>query len=599
MARKGVAGPGPARMGALVLLISILLVAGGAPSALRGQDVDHQDVDQDFDKGFEQTAQLIVMIDVDYGGTPQFGAGIVFGRDGNHVLIATADHVVHRGPTQPSRIRVRFRSMRDTPVEAKVLHHGAPGEMDLAVLSVDTSTAHGFDVCTLPFARLGNASSVERRTLASPVGNPNGTRWGVPVEPDEVSSVEGNEFVFQSAVISSGDSGGGLLDGDGNLLGMTIADQPPFGRAINIDAVIKTLKQWGFPVRISPVLEKGFTPLHVAAGQGDLATVTSLLDCGGVNALDDHKATPLHYASGDTGGNTQVIALLLKAGANLEAKDADGDTPLSWAAESGHVEAVRFLLQAGAKPDSRNNKEGTVLHVAAEQLQVDVIKVLVSAHADVNALNYAGDSPLDIVGRNFKGPKAVAASKLLIAAGGKLQARSLEYTAQSGHDPDMLASLEAALPGVINLDAQVPPTGTLLHIAADSENIDTARLLLAAGAKINSVAHNEFDRTPLFLALEHGYQPEGRGLAPFLLAHGGQVRAPGTPELRLEELLQQAVDWKWKTAVEILLAAGTNPNAPEYLEYSQGSGSKFTILSAAQRDGDQEIVKLLVDAGAK
>jgi ankyrin repeat protein len=581
-ARKGVAG-------ALVLFTRILFIAGGTPPALRGQD---------FDKGFEQTAQLIVMIDVDYGDIPEFGAGIVFGRDGNHVLIATADHVVHRGPTQPSRIRVRFRTMRDTPVAAKVLHLATPGEMDLAVLSVDTSALHGFDVCKLPFARLGNAASVKRHTLASPVGNPNGTSWGAPVQPDEVSSVEGNQFVFQSAVISSGDSGGGLLDGEGNLLGMTIADQPPFGRAINIDAVIKTLKQWGYPVRISPTLEKGWTPLHVAAAQGDLATITSLLDCGGVNVLDDHKATPLHDASGNS-GNTEVISALLRAGANIEAQDADGDTPLSWAAEKGNVEAVRFLLQAGAKPDSRNHSKGTVLHVAAEQRQFEVIKLLVSAHADVNALNALGATPLDILIGHGGGPKLVETLKLVIAAGGKLRASSLEYLAQSGKGPDMLAPLEAALPGVTNLEAQVSSRGTLLHIAATMENIDTARLLVSAGAKINSVVHDEFDRTPLFVALDHGHKPEARELAPFLLAHGGLVRVQGTPELYLEQLLHQAVDWSWKTAVEILLAAGTNPNAPEYLEYSQGSGSKITILHVAQEKGDQGIVKLLVDAGAK
>lgn len=573
----------------LISFARILLVASGEPCSLHGQA---------FDKGFEQTAKLIVMLDVDYGDTPEFGAGIVFGRDGNHVLIATAYHVVHRGPTQPSRIRVRFRTMPDTPVEAKVLHHGGPGEMDLAVLSVDAPTSHGFDVCALPFARLGNAASVTRHTYVSPAGNPNGTAWGVPVRPDEVSSVEGNEFVFQSAVISSGHSGGGLLDSNASILGMTIADQPPFGRAINIDAVIKMLRQWGYPVRISPVLEKGVTPLDVAASKGDLATATSLLDCGGVNTPDDHKATALHYAAGDS-GSTEVISLLLKAGANIEAHDEDGDTPLSWAAEKGHLEAVRSLLQAGAKPDSRNNSKGTVLHVAAQQGQYDVIKILVSAHADVNALNGSGDRPLDTMTRQKDSPKFLEAVKLLIGAGGKLRAKSLEYPAQSGKGLAMLESLETFLPGVANLEADVSNRGTLLDIAARSENIATAKLLIAAGAQVNAVSHDEYDRTPLFLALEYGSNPDNRELAPFLLAKGGLVRAPGTPELRLEELLQRAVEEGWKTAVEILLAAGTNPNAPEYLEYSQGSGSKFTILNVAQRKGDQDIVKLLVDAGAK
>ena len=341
--------------GALVLFARILLLAETGMPYLRGQD---------FDKGFEQTAQLIVMLDVDYGDTPEFGAGIVFGRDPNRLLIATAYHVVHRGPAQPARIRVRFRTMRETPVDATVLRHGTPGEMDLAVLSVGMPAS--LDFCAMPFARLGNVADVKRRASVSPVGNPNGTPWGVPVRPDEVSGIEGNEIVFQSAVVSSGHSGGGLLDGNGNLVGMTIADQPPFGRALKIDAVIGLLKQWGYPVRISPVLENGWTPLQVAGAQGDLATVGSLLDCGGVNTPDDHGGTALHQAAGSS-GKPEVLSLLLKAGANLEARDADGDTPLSWAAEKGQVEAAGLLLKAGAKPDSRNNSKETVLHVATDQ----------------------------------------------------------------------------------------------------------------------------------------------------------------------------------------------------------------------------------------
>ena len=574
---------------AVVLFARILLLAETGLPHLRGQD---------FDKGFEQTAQLIVMLDVDYGDTPEFGAGIVFGRDRNRILIATAYHVVHRGPTQPARIRVRFRTMRETPVDATVLRHGTPDEMDLAVLSVDMPASRGFNFCAMPFARLGNVADVKHRASVSPVGNPNGTPWGVPVEPDKVSAIEGNEIVFQSAVISSGHSGGGLLDENGNLVGMTIADQAPFGRALKIDAVITLLKQWGYPVRISPVLENGWTPFHVAAAQGDLATLSSLLDCGGVNKPDDHGATALHHAAAFS-GKPEVLSLLLKAGANIEARDADGDTPLSYTAEKGKVEAARFLLNAGARPDSRNNRKETVLHVATVHAQYEIVKVLLSARADVNALNHSNESPLDILGEpvpvgqvDLNGPNSLETVKLLIAAGGKLQAASLSYRVQSSETADELEKLEAFLPGVIDLNARVSGGQNLLHNAAEFRNAATARLLVAAGADVNAIAHGEFDRTPLFVSLQYG----NRDVAEFLLAHGAKVRVPGTPELRLEELLQRAVEADWRTAVEILLTAGTNPNVPEYLEYSNGSDS---LLKIAQNKSGPDIVKLLVDAGAK
>ncbi len=519
----------------------------------------------------------------------------MFRRDKNRLLIATAYHVVHRGATQPTRIRVTFRTMRDKPVDAMLLRHGTPGELDLAVLSVEAPASHGIDVCAVPFARLGSAAGVKRRDLVSPAGNPNGTPWGMPVRPDQVSGVEGNEIVFQSAVIASGHSGGGLLDANGNLIGMTIADQPPFGRALKIDVVIRLLKQWGYPVRISPFLENGWTPLHVAAAQGDLATLASLLsECGGVNTPDDHKATALHYAA--DAGKTEALSLLLTAGANIEARDGDGDTPLSWAADKGQVETARLLLKAGAKPESRNDHKQTVLHVAAEQKQYEIIHLLASSHADVNALNGLMQSPLDILCENKSGPEFVETVKLLIAAGGKLSAGSLWYRVQIPKT-DVLEELEALLPGVTDINARNTGGQTLLHHAVDSENLGAVKLLVASGANINAVASGEFNRTPLFMALGLGSRARGnKDVAEFLFAHGASVKVPGTPELQLEEHLQRAVEAGWKTAVEILLAAGTNPNAPEYFEYS---GRYKTPLKAAQDKGDQDVVRLLVDAGAK
>ena len=43
-----------------------------------------------------------------------------------------------------------------------------------------------------------------------------------------------------------------------------------------------------------------------------------------------------------------VVKLLLKKGAELEAKDKDGQSPLLWAAEEGHEAAVKLLLEKGA-----------------------------------------------------------------------------------------------------------------------------------------------------------------------------------------------------------------------------------------------------------
>ena len=48
----------------------------------------------------------------------------------------------------------------------------------------------------------------------------------------------------------------------------------------------------------------------------------------------------------------ETVKLLLKAGANVDAADEDGDTALTLAACNGHVEMVKLLLKAGANVDA-------------------------------------------------------------------------------------------------------------------------------------------------------------------------------------------------------------------------------------------------------
>jgi ankyrin repeat protein len=50
----------------------------------------------------------------------------------------------------------------------------------------------------------------------------------------------------------------------------------------------------------------------------------------------------------------------------VNAKDEDKNTPLHYAAENGHLLGVRILLDAGAKLSARNDEEDTPVHTAAE-----------------------------------------------------------------------------------------------------------------------------------------------------------------------------------------------------------------------------------------
>src|SRR5205809_1003504 len=80
-----------------------------------------------------------------------------------------------------------------------------------------------------------------------------------------------------------------------------------------------------------------------------------------------HRAgarTALHLAAEN--GHGAVVQLLLKEGADIEAKDESGYTALSMEAKSGNKAIVQLLLEEGADIASENNMGKTALHVAAE-----------------------------------------------------------------------------------------------------------------------------------------------------------------------------------------------------------------------------------------
>ena len=100
--------------------------------------------------------------------------------------------------------------------------------------------------------------------------------------------------------------------------------------------------------------ENGRTPLHSAAGNGNAELVRRLLVNGAnPNAKNKDGGTPLHDAA-RLGANADTISALLEAGADIDARDNFGNTPLHAAAIIGRAIAARTLLGAGATPNLPN-----------------------------------------------------------------------------------------------------------------------------------------------------------------------------------------------------------------------------------------------------
>ncbi|XP_055923904.1 ankycorbin isoform X2 [Eupeodes corollae] len=181
------------------------------------------------------------------------------------------------------------------------------------------------------------------------------------------------------------------------------------------------------PDLLESVDEDGFTPLHLAVIQGNLAMVNLLLAnkadvnavdneghsvvhwatvCGEVEALrsvlqaganvktpDINAGTPLHYAAQMCGANYEsklgqatssklafeILDILLShPQSSVDITDKDGRKPLLWAASAGSARAVIALVKAGSRVESADKDGLTALHCAASRGHTECIDTLIS-----------------------------------------------------------------------------------------------------------------------------------------------------------------------------------------------------------------------------
>ncbi|MBN1456561.1 MAG: acyltransferase family protein [Sedimentisphaerales bacterium] len=106
-------------------------------------------------------------------------------------------------------------------------------------------------------------------------------------------------------------------------------------------------------------------------------------------------------------GNIDAIGQHIKAGSNLNEKDAYGSSPLTIAATFGKTEAARMLIEGGADIEITNNKGATPLHIAAFLCRSEIVEMLLDNGADKNAVNNGGRTALETVAGPFEDVKVI------------------------------------------------------------------------------------------------------------------------------------------------------------------------------------------------
>jgi ankyrin repeat protein len=297
-----------------------------------------------------------------------------------------------------------------------------------------------------------------------------------------------------------------------------------YAAADNADATM-TKKLLAAGADPNAALNSGETPLMLAARDGRVDTVHALLEGGAdPNAKEKNgEQTALMWAI--AGRHSAVAKELVQYKADVNARSKGGSTALMFAAR-GDMESARTLLNAGADPNLQiPDWGGTALIIASTMGQADIVEALLDKGADPNYRDKNSFTALHSAVRDSdygedaaQRARAVATVKVLLA-----------------HRADPNARLHQEKPTVRGLDELQFEGATPLALAAEVNNLDAIKVLVAGGADPN--IPTAMGTTPLMLAsgaatdVQRARSIEERGLAVetarYLLEHGADVNAVG------------------------------------------------------------------------
>ncbi len=273
--------------------------------------------------------------------------------------------------------------------------------------------------------------------------------------------------------------------------------------------------------------DAGYTPLVYAIWEDDKDVVELLIGKGAdVNAEDNDGYTPYYWAVMDASkdlvellvakgaapiytihlaareGDLEKVKRFIEEGADVNAKDKGGKTPLFSAVLADSNDVAKFLIAKGADVNSKDKRGATPINRTIRYHgRNDMVELLISSGADVNTKNNNDETPLHRA--CFFGLKDVA--ELLIAKGADVNAKD-----KTGVTPLYLACLvcrkdvaELLIAKGADVNIKNNKSRTPLHSACLCGHKDIVELLIAKNADINTKDNKE--QTALSLAKEQGH----------------------------------------------------------------------------------------------
>jgi len=377
----------------------------------------------------------------------------------------------------------------------------------------------------------------------------------------------------------------------------------------------------------------GATALHWAVYRDDAVAAKLLIDAGAnVQTANREGATPLSLACAT--GDAALIGLLLDAGADANERLPNGETALMMAARTGKPEAIGLLIERGADVNAAEALRGTTpLMWAVANRHPAAVAVLIEHGADVSAHSkttprgrrpYLADTTRARIADFHKGVgQAGRAIPVDLGTGEKSHrysdedlfaegpARAPASAAAPTPTPAQRASDEDtdnAGRGTPEIWGGLPP----LVFAAREGDLESTKLLLAAGADVNDVTefgfsalltavHNRYYRLASYL-LQSGANPNlatKGGWNPLYIAtdnrniEGGDypTRKPDLDHLDIiKQLLERGAD------VNARMKSSTETRTIFTHQWLHEEGAT-PFLRAAQ-SGDLVLLKLLLERGA-